>query len=796
MASNNIPSTSTSEERSTYQKDLYEVCIQDPTSVKEGETVKLNATVKFRSSIKYLIWQKSYERKYIDIDTQGPKYFGSKNDFENTSLEIHDFNVDDEANYRLKIVTNQNESVYAYLPRLKMLRTCISEVCIQDPTSVKEGETVKLNATVKFRSSIKYLIWQKSYERKYIDIDTQGPKYFGSKNDFENTSLEIHDFNVDDEANYRLKIVTNQNVSVYAYVPRLKMLRTCISDLPSINIPENQRLEIYNVGENIEVKMDVKNPATILCATWQRTTTNGSETINIMQPKYKGTKNTKDEYVLCINDCDEMDRYMGPYFLSVMCTGGREIISDKIDFRIVKEYLKVSFRSVPKAKQMKQGCLKDDFIYERKVIYGEYLELRAAIKSLPTTLPIVWMKDSVTLDLREQKYIGSSCNCDQPVLCIKKVTEEDEGFYRIAALNNFEGKYVSDTLKITVNGAVPKVQLRISAQSQPVTLGSAMLLIAEIESCPLPTSFHWEKDKDTLRDFKKVIKGDDKLELTVNIQDMKFEDSGTYRITVTNALGTAYDAIHINVAVNKVFISGPVVVSTPGYIQFKAIYRKESQSLQAKWIKTKDEKSTEINLLEQGYSVLNSGSGVLQIQSVNIPSVPENFGTYQLYLKDDMKSNKITVIEYDSDTYSTESKQNCLRLFALQTVSKQALGMKLNEKIDNFNTSWMAFEGHCRKKKITAILPKTTPSSFEDLDVSVMCAMFQYLYEKSPTKGWENDPGDDDKEIADDVKRIRMCRNKISHVASTQMTTEDFNDSVINLIGRVPEVMALRKEYP
>lgn len=98
--------------------------------------------------------------------------------------------------------------------------------------------------------------------------------------------------------------------------------------------------------------------------------------------------------------------------------------------------------------------------------------------------------------------------------------------------------------------------------------------------------------------------------------------------------------------VNKVFISGPVVVSTPGYIQFKAIYRKESQSLQAKWIKTKDEKSTEINLLEQGYSVLNSGSGVLQIQSVNIPSVPENFGTYQLYLKDDMKSNKITVIEY------------------------------------------------------------------------------------------------------------------------------------------------------
>ena len=64
-----------------------------------------------------------------------------------------------------------------------------------------------------------------------------------------------------------------------------------------------------------------------------------------------------------------------------------------------------------------------------------------------------------------------------------------------------------------------------------------------------------------------------------------------------------------------------------------------------------------------------------------------------------------------------------------------------------------------------------------------MCALFQYFNKQIPTKGWDKDPGITDIEIADDVKRIRMHRNKISHGTSTEMTTKDFNDSVIDLIG-------------
>lgn len=40
-----------------------------------------------------------------------------------------------------------------------------------------------------------------------------------------------------------------------------------------------------------------------------------------------------------------------------------------------------------------------------------------------------------------------------------------------------------------------------------------------------------------------------------------------------------------------------------------------------------------------------------------------------------------------------------------------------------------------------------------------------------------------DQEIADDLEKIRKYRNKICHSVSWEMTTEDFNNSVLDLIG-------------
>lgn len=52
-----------------------------------------------------------------------------------------------------------------------------------------------------------------------------------------------------------------------------------------------------------------------------------------------------------------------------------------------------------------------------------------------------------------------------------------------------------------------------------------------------------------------------------------------------------------------------------------------------------------------------------------------------------------------------------------------------------------------------------------------------------PKRGWGQAPDVNDTNIEDDVERIHLYRNKISHANSAEMTTDDFNASALDLIG-------------
>lgn len=51
-----------------------------------------------------------------------------------------------------------------------------------------------------------------------------------------------------------------------------------------------------------------------------------------------------------------------------------------------------------------------------------------------------------------------------------------------------------------------------------------------------------------------------------------------------------------------------------------------------------------------------------------------------------------------------------------------------------------------------------------------------------PTKGWGQLPGKNDIKPADDIERLRNYRNKICHENSSEMTTKDFNEFVLDFI--------------
>ena len=84
-----------------------------------------------------------------------------------------------------------------------------------------------------------------------------------------------------------------------------------------------------------------------------------------------------------------------------------------------------------------------------KVTYNEHFELQATIRSFPKHRQIRWYKGSAVLNISRFKNYESSCKGDKAVLCIKNVTKDDEGIYRVEAFNDLgEGKSDAITLEV------------------------------------------------------------------------------------------------------------------------------------------------------------------------------------------------------------------------------------------------------------------------------------------------------------------------------------------------------------
>ena len=71
-----------------------------------------------------------------------------------------------------------------------------------------------------------------------------------------------------------------------------------------------------------------------------------------------------------------------------------------------------------------------------KAIYHDCVKFEATIKSFPKHSSVVWIKGQNTIDIKQAKYEGSVCDGEKPVLCIKHVTKEDEGTYKIKVIND------------------------------------------------------------------------------------------------------------------------------------------------------------------------------------------------------------------------------------------------------------------------------------------------------------------------------------------------------------------------
>lgn len=83
--------------------------------------------------------------------------------------------------------------------------------------------------------------------------------------------------------------------------------------------------------------------------------------------------------------------------------------------------------------------------------------------------------------------------------------------------------------------------------------------------------------------------------------------------------------------------------------------------------------------------------------------------------------------------------------------------------------------------KICFISPPDVPN-YNQFDVTLLYTLLRNLRPYlRPTWGWGSEPKTTDKQIGDDIERLRCFRNKHAHANSTEITDDEFDDLWKNL---------------
>lgn len=563
---------------------------------------------------------------------------------------------------------------------LLLTKDKIIKIQIKGQETAQVGDTVCLTGNVEFHPSVKYLKWQKYHNGYFVDININKSKYQGSTKNLQNPRLVINDVDQDDEADYRLEVQLAKS-SQHSNIRNVEILSSTALETPTIRIYPDEPDGRYYVGEDVTIKASIRNPLGVLCVTWQKETEAGTHTINTALSKYKETSNATDEHHLLIRDCNDSDQ--GGYFLLAACNYDQEDArSNKIYLNIVKGPPIVTLSQV------------SETVYEKPV------EFKAAIRIFPKQCDVNWLRGSQQIDINQPKYAGSTVVGASPVLWINEVNKDDEGDYSIEVINK-EWEPIRISKKLVVNTEKPTVFLKISEESDSMNFGNTITLKAEITASPTPSSIQWirinkkgKNEEIKNKSGKFLIKNSNENCQTLRIENLDFSDNGKYQITVTNAVGEAQNALDIKVGGQMIFIAGPTVVAPAGIIKFRTEYHISESFSNPMWLKIKNFLAKEIVFDGAKYSVYNTASAsTIKNQKFVIADAEKEGDTaaYQLSLSN-RKSNKLNIFVDNCGEYSTEQEGNCLRFFALQTVSTNAMRIafdmmmpaKCEEKIKEF----------------------------------------------------------------------------------------------------------------
>ncbi|XP_069107388.1 basement membrane-specific heparan sulfate proteoglycan core protein-like [Argopecten irradians] len=476
-----------------------------------GQTVTLGCTVSASPPHTSVYWQRIDSGVTTTLNIDGIKYSGST--VISPSLTITSAGSNDASDYTCS-ATNAVGTGTSGQTTLTVTGGIPAVLVPQTTYEVTTGAAVTLICNVNANPTAQSVLWEKLHEILFIQVViTTNNRYAGGTVNV--PSLTITDSQPPDSGTYRCSATNSVGTGTSG-----TLQLTVTGGIPTVSVPETHYTAVSG-GTLILVCNIISNPIHT-SVIWQKLVNHIYHQVEIAtSSRHSGGTISSPSLQITNVQSDDSGTYR--------CSAANQVgtgVSSSIELQVSGSVPSVA---IPQSTYSTTS--------------GWPMTVVCIVESSQTETDVTWEKlvnDSYhnVQITSNRRYSGGTRHV--PSLFISSALTSDSGSYRCKAENIF-GAAVSGSTQLTVYGIVPRVSIIQTAYS--TTTGGSVTLVCDVSADPFQTSVTWEKLVGNLYQPVSIgvndrySAGTPELPPLV-ITDSDTSDSGTYRCTVTNPVGT------------------------------------------------------------------------------------------------------------------------------------------------------------------------------------------------------------------------------------------------------------------
>ncbi|XP_069115359.1 hemicentin-1-like isoform X2 [Argopecten irradians] len=482
---------------------------QSSYSVTTGTSVTLQCSVSANPAITSVYWQRIQNGVTASVTVDSVNFSGATTS--NPSLTVINANSADSGTYTCFAVNSVGTGQSSQIS-LTVTGNLPVVTVGQTSYSVNTNSQVTLQCSVSATPAITSVSWQKTSGGTTSTITIDGSKYSGGSTT--SPTLVINNAASTDTGSYVCQATNSIGTGSGSTISL-----SVSGNIPTATISETDYTVITGLTKTIPCS--VSGTPAVTSVSWKFTHNGVTTTLSIDGVNYGGSVLSNPSLIVYNADNNDQGYYT--------CTATNSVGTGTS----AATYLYVT------------GNLPTVSIGQSTytVTTGQSITLTCTVSASPAINALVWKKirGGVTTTIStsgNNKYSGATIN--NPSLTIANSADTDEGYYYCEATNAV-GTSDSSQSYLSVTGSVPSVVIGQTTYS--FTTGQSATLGCTVSAVPAATSITWEKldtngNPTTINVNGVKYTGGTTGTPSLTIVSAVTTDSGTYRCSATNSIGT------------------------------------------------------------------------------------------------------------------------------------------------------------------------------------------------------------------------------------------------------------------